>query len=154
MTKRERVIRDVLEHLRVYGDSLLNVSLAREKLSTLLPRRVLKAKPSKVARAVRKAAQREHTAKVRAEVGERSRGRCELCSAPFHEIHHVLGGADRKAKESVDTCLALCWECHRAIHRGDLAELTAALSFCQFQGMVRAEQALRRRLDKIEEART
>jgi 5-methylcytosine-specific restriction endonuclease McrA len=99
------------------------------------------------------AERRERMATIRATVMERAGGLCELCGAKASEAHHLLSGPLRRVRESVDTVIALCVDCHRAIHRGDLDALYHAQSYCVSSGMHEAGAALARRIDKIEEAR-
>lgn len=67
---------------------------------------VKKRKPGRRARA---------TAEIREAVLKRSRGWCEACGqGPMTlELDHWLGGSGRRVqKQSVETCWALCRECH------------------------------------------
>jgi 5-methylcytosine-specific restriction endonuclease McrA len=104
-------------------------------------------------KSVERAGRRERMAKIRATVMERAGGLCELCGAPASEAHHLLSGPLRRARESVDTVIALCMSCHRQIHGNDLAALYHAQSYCVSSGMHEAGAALARRIDKLEEAR-
>jgi hypothetical protein len=109
VTQRERVIRWAITRL-----GMIDRETAKEvakDLRSLLPRRVLKAKPSKVARAERKAASRDEDAGVRGAVMTRAMGRCECCGSPEAlEVDHFFG---RARDRSVTGCWGLCSQCHR-----------------------------------------
>lgn len=67
----------------------------------------------------------EKVVDIRNAVFARAAGVCEACFvAPPTELHHVLSGPERRANESIDTCAAICWRCHRAVHRNDLGTLS------------------------------
>lgn len=77
---------------------------------------------------------------VRAWVLKRSKAICELCNQaapfvkdnglPFLEVHHVItlanGGSD-----SVDNCVALCPNCHRALHYASTKNILVATLYRQ-----------------------
>jgi hypothetical protein len=101
----------------------------------------------------RKDERRKRMADLREAVMVRAEGRCEVCGDEAAHAHHVLSGPDRRRHEAVDTMLALCPECHRRIHAGDVATLDHANTYCSAHGMVRAAFALGKRLAKIAESR-
>lgn len=81
-------------------------------------------------------------------------GECELCQRTRGtEAHHVLSGPDRRRKESPETMLWLCLPCHRRLHAGDEETLELAQTYCAGSGMHDATAALRKRIDKLWEAR-
>ena len=76
---------------------------------------------------------------VYAAVRKRANGRCELCGKLTNDLqmHHVVSGyGRRKAHESVETCIMLCVECHRAVH--DNAKLNRALKLLVEERLYRA----------------
>ncbi len=107
---------------------------------------------SKAAKAGKRVERNARMAEIRARVMERARGRCELCGTPASEAHHVLGGGLRRHRESVETVLALCPECHRALHRSNETTLYQAVVVCRRDGLNEAAAALAHRLDKIAES--
>lgn len=81
-------------------------------------------------------------------------GHCEACGVELGkawELHHVEGGGDRRPKQRLGNILALCWECHRRAHRGDLGTLAQIAQAPTLDA--EAERAALRRIAKIEEAR-
>lgn len=97
-------------------------------------------------------AQRDGT--IRARVFERANGICELCQArTASEWHHILSGSARTRREAVDTTLALCWECHREWHRGNVDVYRDALEVAILRGWKDARDAITRRLEKAERVR-
>ncbi len=114
--------------------------------------------PSKVERRgkrlSKRAERRERMASIRETVMERAQGHCEVCATGrAEEAHHLIGGGLRRVKESVMTVVALCGDCHRAMHRGDLDVLESARLYAESCGMHDAVAALAKRIDKINEAR-
>lgn len=97
---------------------------------------------------------RERMSMIRTVVMDREDGRCELCGGKAEHAHHVIQGGRRRARESVNTVLALCAPCHHALHGGSLPILEDALNYCVSAGMREASTALSKRIDKIYEART
>jgi hypothetical protein len=85
----------------------------------------------------------------------RADGRCELCGRSGYvlEAHHMISGPLRRVKESAETMIAVCADCHRAQTRGDEDALKNAKEVAIRLGMREALAALDRRLDKIAEAR-
>jgi len=72
-------------------------------------------------------------------VKNRANGRCELCGKLTSELqlHHVISGYGRRREhESVETCIMLCVECHRAVH--DNAKLNRALKLLTQERLRRA----------------
>ena len=146
MTKTERTIRGVIDRMRTYDDP--NARQACSDLERLLPKRVRKAEPSRVAREKSRNFRAYRMAEIRAEMGARCAGKCELCGGQYEECHHVLSGPLRRVRESLDTCLGLCGVCHRALHRHDFDTMERAYNYCLESGMPDAAAALRRRIDK------
>jgi predicted restriction endonuclease len=134
---------ETLEELHEWADDLL--AQAR--------RHRARHAPTRKAKAEKRAARNERMASIRDEVFKRADGRCELCGIPASEAHHVLGGPQRRERESADTVLALCQGHHRLMHYGDLMAVEQAESYCRAVGMTEAASAIRKRLDKIHEAR-
>jgi 5-methylcytosine-specific restriction endonuclease McrA len=95
----------------------------------------------------RRAEHRSSTGSLRAQVAERSEGKCEACGAEYGtawEMHHVESGSGtRRANQRPGSVLALCWECHRRAHRGDLATLRRIAQASPLDGEARTS-ALRR----------
>lgn len=131
-------------------------------------RRRAKGAPRRKEAAADGRAARARTAKVRREVFARSAGACQVCLtlhprdphavATATDMHHVLGGGERKAKERPETCLALCGPHHdekstTSVHAGHLPTLEAAHRYCFENRMHEAAAALARRIEKVEEAR-
>lgn len=86
---------------------------------------------------------------LRHAVFERAAGRCEYCQiATPTDLEHVFGGRNRRALESFETCLAICWECHRARHNSTHPEdwlnmyLRHAIAHGYRKGAAMAEQRL------------
>jgi len=101
-------------------------------------------------RAERKAAKREHTAKVRAEVFRRHEGLCLVCSEAATEMHHLVGGGLRRSYEAIGTCVPLCGSCHRKYHRNDLATLRSLyVSAINLRLDATAIRAVAFRIDKL-----
>jgi phage terminase large subunit GpA-like protein len=148
-SKRERIIRGVLDRLESYGDDP-TLQQCYQDLGSLLVRRTGKPKPSKVAKEKQpaKPSRRERMAEIRAAVFARAGGTCEACgSRVATECHHVLSGPGRRFWEAVDTCVALCGHCHRLVHRNDRWALERV---SQVGGLAfRAVVAVERRLDKL-----
>jgi hypothetical protein len=91
-----------------------------------------------------------HVAEIRVAAFARWAGRCALyCKSPATDLHHVLSGPERRAKESVETVLPVCRDHHRTLHRNDLHALEDAYNVCTDNGMHEARRALGRRIDKI-----
>lgn len=84
-------------------------------------------------------------------------GRCcvygdRIDSETMH-MHHIIGGGSRRSKESALTCAPLSARAHRDVHAGDRQALILLLAWCELTERTEAAAALRRRLNKIEEAR-
>ena len=83
-------------------------------------------------------------------------GRCEVSGVELGaawELHHLDGGGNRRSRQSLDNCLAVSWEAHRLIHRGDLATLRSVKEACIRIGMRDGLRAIEHRLAKVMEAR-
>jgi uncharacterized cupin superfamily protein len=110
----------------------------------------VKQAPRKAAARDTKDERRAMTTQVRAEVWKRAAGKCECCLvATPSEMHHVLGGPDRKTKEDSSTCAALCWPCHRLIHAGQVEALGSLARWAVLNRFTKSATALNRRIDKI-----
>lgn len=104
---------------------------------------------------------REATRGLRAMVFERSKGNCtcgnghcEACSVDLGqswELHHVQPAGHRRSRQRLGNLLALCWDCHRRAHRGDLGTLAQIARAPSFDD--EARRAARHRLDKVLEVR-
>jgi 5-methylcytosine-specific restriction endonuclease McrA len=148
VTKRERVIRWAITRLEMI-DRETAKEVAKD-LRSLLPRRVLKAKPSRVARADRKAAQRDRSSTVRVEVFKRDGGACVVCLDPATDMHHLVYGAGmRRVAETAKTCAALCRLDHKRAHSGDPATLERLRMWAIHNSYFFAASALDRRITKI-----
>jgi hypothetical protein len=104
----------------------------------------------------RRVAHRTSTADLRSQVAERSGGKCEVSGIELGaawELHHLSGGGHRRSRQALGNCLAVSWEVHRLIHRGDLATLRSVLEACIRLGMPEGVKAASRRIEKIHEAR-
>lgn len=92
----------------------------RERRKRTAPKRADRVR----AKEERKATRRENMAAIRALVVERAGGRCEVCGADSAhvacEAHHLVAGGLRRHRESVETVILLCLDCHRAYHRSDV----------------------------------
>lgn len=94
--------------------------------------------------------------KVAREVASaRAGGKCEVCHRPGFvlEADHLVSGGLRRHRESAETLLMECPDCHRARHRGDMDTLRAIKETCIRLGMREGLRAIERRIDKAEEAR-
>ena len=89
-------------------------------------------------------------------------GTCPVCNCRLEpalmHCHHILGGPDRRSRESVETMVDLHPNCHDAVHGKspyvDQREaLSKLLSWCLETGRVGAAMALTKRIAKIDEAR-
>ena len=81
-------------------------------------------------------------------------GYCEACGTPLGiawDMHHTLSGGQRRSRQALGNVVAICWDCHRRAHRGDLGTLA---QIAQVPGLdAEAQAAVRRRIAKIERAR-
>jgi hypothetical protein len=125
---------------------LLEVKQARaKKLKRSLPRR--KAGQAAAASAALRRAE------LRGKVFERAAGRCECCASKSpSEMHHLVSGPSRRARESLETCAAVCAWCHVDLHKGRKEALLRLRDWALGLNFAEAMTALDRRLDKIEEA--
>lgn len=141
---------------RVVEEWLANSSVSHDtlrELAAVMPRKRGDRGRGAEKRAKRRT-RRERMASIRETVMERAQGHCEVCATGrAEEAHHVIGGGLRRVRESVDTVLALCGDCHRGIHAGNLDALESARLYAESCGMHDAVAALARRIDKIHEAR-
>jgi len=83
-------------------------------------------------------------------------GRCEVSGVELGaawEMHHLDSGGNRRSHQSLDNCLAVAWEVHRLIHRGDLAMLRAVKEACIRLGLRDGLRAIEYRIAKVMEAR-
>jgi 5-methylcytosine-specific restriction endonuclease McrA len=104
----------------------------------------------------RKAERFDRLAAIRTGVfarAERERGlRCEwYCERVASELHHVEQGGARRSLEAVENCAAICTECHRAYHRGELDTLRSAATWAVEHGFREAARTIARRTAKIED---
>jgi hypothetical protein len=118
----------------------------------------VKAAPRVKAKAEARDGRNARMARIRMDVFNGSGGNCAaMCATPirydtFH-AHHVIGGGERQAKESVKTVAPLCGSCHEKVHAGDLETLVNLRWWAQETGRREAMHALERRIAKVEEAR-
>lgn len=79
------------------------------------PKKALPFMPRKAAKRAKAATRRERVGEIRAAVFKRADEVCEHagCHSRATDLDHELGGANRRALESIETCRALCWTCHR-----------------------------------------
>lgn len=107
-------------------------------------------------KAERRDARNARMAIIREQVMARAAGVCEWCGAEHMalEAHHVIGGGARRSEEAVETVAAICFDCHRLVHRNERAALTLARIWAERGSYSVALAAIRRRLEKVEEART
>lgn len=162
---RRRFVRLAEEVIELDGDQNEAPSLAamahdaRELLAKTTAERArsarvrVKASPRVAAKAAERKTRNERMAEIRAVVMKKAGGLCEMCGAPATEAHHLISGPLRRRLESADTVIALCFDCHRSVHRGDLDALYQAQAYCVTSGMHDAAAALSKRIDKINEAR-
>lgn len=116
-------------------------------------------KPTKVSapgrsREDRRADHREETGSLRGQVWERCGGRCEVSGVELGaawEMHHVQGQGERRSAQRLGNVLAVSWDVHRLIHRGDLDTLRAVAACPVLDA--EARQAAQRRVDKVIESR-
>jgi hypothetical protein len=104
----------------------------------------------------RRAAHREATKSLREQVAERSAGRCEVSGVELGaawEMHHLRGGGERRSRQSLDNVLAVSWETHRRIHRGDLDALRDVKEACIRIGLRDGLAAIEKRISKAETVR-
>ena len=88
---------------------------------------------------------------IRAAVFARAAGRCECCRVREPtEWHHLEQGGARRSMESVGNSCALCWQCHRAYHAGDLAVMAQLLDSLTVYspGTQEGQRTLLRRIEK------
>ncbi len=81
-------------------------------------------------------------------------GHCEACGIELGkawEMHHVEGGGARRPRQRIGNLIALCWECHRRAHRGDLGTLAQIAQVPTLDA--EAERAALHRVAKVEESR-
>jgi len=79
-------------------------------------------------RKAKRLAHNASTADLRAFVWERCGGKCEASGADLGsawELHHCQGGPSRRREQRPGNVLALSWDMHRRVHRGDLDALRA-----------------------------
>jgi hypothetical protein len=118
----------------------------------------VKAAPRVKAKTEKRDGRNARMARIRMDVFNGSGGNCAAkCATPirydtFH-AHHVIGGGERQAKESVKTVAPLCGACHEKVHAGDLETLVNLRWWAQETGRREAMHALERRIAKVEEAR-
>ena len=155
-----RTLSELREHLIAFGaeTAASGAKLTRwlaEINRALTPKR--SAAPAKKLRAAKKATRKEKTANVRFLVMERAGFRCESCgvSLPLGglELDHVFGGANRRALETPETCMALCHACHVSKTRNspDAAYwLRAFIRHCKKHGYLHAEMLAEKRLGALE----
>jgi hypothetical protein len=80
--------------------------------------------------------------------------RCEISGVELGaawEMHHVEGGGSRRSQQRPGNVLAVSWEVHRLIHRGDLDTLRKVAAAPTLDA--EARRAAQRRVDKLLEAR-
>jgi hypothetical protein len=115
-------------------------------------------KPTRKARLLRKKQERgvrlDALTSLRAEVIARSAGWCELCRQfRIREIHHILGGSGRRRRrEEEGTLIALCLDCHAALHSNQPRALERLARWAKERGAVDSQVEAQRRLDKVTHA--
>lgn len=119
-------------------------------------RRKEKARPRVEAKTAKRTDRRQSLAEIREWLYSETDGKCAAAGCALDdgwELHHLVSGGMRRARESVATCAPLCRVCHLWAHRNDPDTLRALLAWCQRTGRTEAARELTRRLDKIDEAR-
>ena len=94
------------------------------------------------------------TGTLREQVAERAAGKSEISGSELGaawEMHHVEGGGLRRSKQRPGNVLAITWDEHRALHRGDLDTLRRVALAPTLDADAR--RAAQRRVDKVLEAR-
>lgn len=123
----------------------------------LAPKRSVKAAHKR--KAEKDSSARQEWIDLRIKVLERADGRCEKCGATGAlEVDHMFGrGGGRKSLQSIYTCWALCFACHRAKTRSEPSAadwLKAFIAWAAYQspgyGYGHACDIARKRLDFIE----
>ena len=93
---------------------------------------------------------------IRKKVYDRAEGRCEVCGVDAGDVlcqaHHLISGGLRRHRESVETVMLLCADCHRAYHRSVPAVLAQVREWCLSHNYNEAGAAVTRRIDKLEAA--
>jgi hypothetical protein len=83
-------------------------------------------------------------------------GKCEVSGVELGarwEMHHLVSGGARRSAQSLDNCLAVSFDVHRRLHRGDLATLRDVKAACIRLGLREGLRATEHRIAKCEEAR-
>ena len=156
MTAEERIVR----RLRRAGDGIMG---ELDKLEAEIRAKV-KRETDRIARVgapgrspeEKRSAHRASTGTIREQVFARSGGKCEVSGIDLGEaweLHHLRGAGARRSHQALATGLAVSWEVHRLIHRGDLGTLRAVKEACIRLGMRDGLAAIGRRIEKVEEAR-
>jgi hypothetical protein len=103
----------------------------------------------------KRAEHRASTETLRTMVLERSGGACEACRMTLGivwELHHVQGAGLRRSRQRLGSVLALCMECHRRAHRGDIGTL-AQIALLAPSLDAEARREAEHRIEKLIEAR-
>ena len=82
-------------------------------------------------------------------------GRCEVSGVELGaawNMHHIVNGGARRSAQCLGNVLAVSWETHRMIHRGDLGTLRAVKEACLRLGLREGLRAIEYRLAKVDEA--
>lgn len=159
----ERLTKRVLPELRAAAAaSNLQAALYHVDAALAILRPIVKRSPRKVlvlpgkTPDEKRADHRASTGSLRAQVEARSGGRCEVSGVevgPAWDLHHLDAGGHRRSRQSLDNCLAVSFDVHRLLHRGDLATLRDVKAACIRLGMREGLRATEHRLAKVEEAR-
>lgn len=124
------------------------------EVKQLRARKLKKSLPRRKAGLAAAATAAQRRAELRDQVFTRAAGRCECCASKSpSELHHLVSGPSRRARESLQTCAAVCAWCHVDLHKGRKEALLRLRSWALGLGFHEATNALDRRLDKIEEAK-
>ncbi len=135
--------------------SAANVRAAAERLLKR-PRRIPKAGPSRKAEKRSTRVERNaRMAEIREKVFARSGSACQVpgCYLMANHLHHTISGPLRRAREAVETTLALCAGHHAMVHAGDLGILRDLATYAMEHEMPEAARALARRIAKIQDTR-
>ena len=148
MTSAQRIVR----RLRQAQDLAAELDNLESEIRAAGTRRNGKRTPSRQAQ--RREERNERAAQIRAVVMERAGVNCEWCGAANLrlELHHVISGPSRRSAESVETCAAICPDCHRLLHRNSGAALVLARIWAERGSYSVALIAIQRRIEKLTEA--
>jgi hypothetical protein len=155
-----------------------DAAIARARASHARMKALPKPPPPGKTKAERKEEHRRETGKLRSDVWQRAGGTArwdpeayegagewicegsakdevygfEITSAAW-DLHHLEGGGARRSQQSTDNCLALAWDTHRLIHRGDMRTLLDVKGACIRLGLRDGLRATEKRIDHMEGVR-